>query len=102
MDRIKASEGARTQTWRVSTSLIAALCAACASDAPPLEAQQLSLATPGARLGKQLFERPFPHTNGRACATCHVLDEATTLHPEHVEALLRDKPDDPMVAVRRG
>ena len=51
----------------------------------------------GARApGRRWFERAFPHTNGRSCATCHVLDEATTLRPASVEARLRANPRDPL------
>ncbi|HTV24290.1 MAG TPA: cytochrome c peroxidase, partial [Polyangiaceae bacterium] len=46
--------------------------------------------------GKALFEKALPGTNGRACATCHVLDEATTLRPESVAARLEENPNDPL------
>jgi cytochrome c peroxidase len=46
--------------------------------------------------GQRSFERAFPHTNGRSCATCHVLDEDTTLRPSSVEARLRANPRDPL------
>lgn len=45
---------------------------------------------------RQAFERVFPGSNGRSCATCHVIDHDTTLLPEHVEARLREDPDDPL------
>jgi cytochrome c peroxidase len=45
---------------------------------------------------RRAFERVFPGSNGRSCATCHVIDDDTTLLPEHVEARLRDDPDDPL------
>jgi cytochrome c peroxidase len=54
------------------------------------------LAPPDAHPGKALFEKPLPGTNGRSCATCHVLDEATTLRPENVQARLEQNPDDPL------
>src|SRR5687767_14194565 len=38
--------------------------------------------------GKRAFTRAFPGSNGRACATCHVLSESTTLTPANVEARL--------------
>jgi cytochrome c peroxidase len=45
---------------------------------------------------RQAFERVFPGSNGRSCATCHVIADDTTLLPEHVEARWRDDPDDPL------
>jgi hypothetical protein len=44
--------------------------------------------------GEKLFDKPFPHTNGRSCATCHVRGDHTTLQPAHVEELLASDPDD--------
>jgi cytochrome c peroxidase len=93
--------------WRLSASLVSAGLCACAStpvDAPSAEnlaptvvdtALEL-LAPPDAHPGKALFEKPLPGTNGRSCATCHVLDEATTLRPESVQARLEADPDDPL------
>jgi cytochrome c peroxidase len=46
--------------------------------------------------GERLFQTPFPHTNGRSCATCHVLDQHTVLTPEHVSALFASNPSDPL------
>lgn len=46
--------------------------------------------------GKALFEKPLPGTNGRSCATCHVLEDATALRPENVLARLEANPDDPL------
>jgi cytochrome c peroxidase len=46
--------------------------------------------------GRLLFERAFPRTNGRSCATCHVLSEATTLLPDSVAARLEQNPQDPL------
>ncbi|MCP3097823.1 cytochrome-c peroxidase [Myxococcus sp. K15C18031901] len=46
--------------------------------------------------GKQLFEQPFPGTNGRSCATCHVPEDHFTLTPTHVARLLETSPDDPL------
>ena len=38
----------------------------------------------------------MPHTNGRACATCHVREDHTVLTPAHVSARLASNPDDPL------
>ncbi|HET6146272.1 MAG TPA: cytochrome c peroxidase [Polyangia bacterium] len=66
------------------------------ADARALMASPISRVSGRAPSGKQLFERAFPHTNGRSCATCHVLDEATTLRPASVEARFRADPADPL------
>ncbi|HEX6241925.1 MAG TPA: cytochrome c peroxidase [Polyangiales bacterium] len=87
----------RFGNWlRNGVGIAAFMLTACAADPEPLEALPLPLASPAAALGKRLFEQPLPHTNGRSCATCHVLDQGTTLRPEHVETLLREAPDDPL------
>jgi cytochrome c peroxidase len=46
--------------------------------------------------GRELFERPLPGTNGRSCATCHVLDDESVLKPANVEARLAANPRDPL------
>jgi cytochrome c peroxidase len=46
--------------------------------------------------GEELFDRAFPHTNGRSCSTCHVLDEHTVLTPANVSARLAADPTDPL------
>lgn len=46
--------------------------------------------------GKRLFEEPLPNSNGRSCATCHVMDEHTALSPENVEARFAADPTDPL------
>ncbi|MET0389805.1 MAG: cytochrome c peroxidase [Polyangiales bacterium] len=51
-----------------------------------------------AAAGRALFEQPLAGTNGRTCATCHVLDEHTTLTPSHVERLRQTQPSDPLFA----
>ncbi|WP_224244540.1 cytochrome c peroxidase [Hyalangium gracile] len=49
-----------------------------------------------AATGRQLFQHALPNTNGRSCATCHVLDEDTALLPQSVEARLARNPRDPL------
>jgi cytochrome c peroxidase len=99
------SRGASPRLAWVSSLLLAA----CEAEPEPLEAnhsateqtiesQDLELSSPGAQLGKRLFEQPFPGSNGRACATCHVSGEGFTLRPESVEARLRQIPQDPLFA----
>jgi cytochrome c peroxidase len=48
--------------------------------------------------GEELFRRPFPGTNGRSCASCHVPEDNFTLTPTHVERLLQENPKDPLFA----
>ncbi|MCY1014595.1 cytochrome c peroxidase [Pyxidicoccus sp. MSG2] len=63
--------------------------------APTVEAQATSeLGSTSA--GKKLFTEAFANTNGRSCATCHVLDESTALPPSNVEARLAANPNDPL------
>jgi cytochrome c peroxidase len=66
-----------------------------------LPAEQLAADEPAAAAhlgagGKALFEQAFPGTNGRSCATCHVLDDHTVLSPANVQARLRQNPRDPL------
>jgi cytochrome c peroxidase len=53
-------------------------------------------AAAGARAGEKLFSEPFPDTNGRSCATCHVPEDNFTLTPARVARLLETNPDDPL------
>jgi len=46
--------------------------------------------------GEELFRKPFPGTNGRTCASCHVPEDNFTLTPAHVERLWRQNPRDPL------
>jgi cytochrome c peroxidase len=46
--------------------------------------------------GERLFETAFAGTNGRSCASCHVVDEHTVLTPDHVTSLLASNPNDPL------
>ncbi|HYQ44052.1 MAG TPA: hypothetical protein VER11_18855 [Polyangiaceae bacterium] len=46
--------------------------------------------------GDELFQTAFKHTNGRSCATCHVLADHTVLTPAHVATLLAEHPNDPL------
>jgi len=65
------------------------------TDATPVtSAQSLSHHHPAK--GEQLFDRAFADTNGRACSTCHVLDEHTVLSPANVTARLEANPTDPL------
>lgn len=62
----------------------------------PTEKAQDSSKLASTPAGKQLFTQAFPNTNGRSCATCHVLDESTALRPSNVEARLAANTRDPL------
>jgi cytochrome c peroxidase len=46
--------------------------------------------------GRELFTTARPHTNGRSCATCHVLAEDGALSVANVEARFTQNPHDPL------
>ncbi|GMU06110.1 cytochrome-c peroxidase [Corallococcus caeni] len=77
--------------------------AGCTDGASPVEATA-TLATSEAELvspaqaaaGRKHFQEALPGTNGRSCATCHVLADNTALTPAHVEALWARNPADPL------
>jgi cytochrome c peroxidase len=69
--------------------------AGCSGPAP-LGRSESALDQQGIPGGKQLFDNAFPHTNGRACATCHVESEHLALSPQHVNALYAANPGDPL------
>lgn len=81
--------------------LTATLLLACAGSPAPASADAgtvghahaLTAAPTG---GRGSFERALPGSNGRSCATCHVLDEASTLRPASVTARLAANPRDPL------
>jgi cytochrome c peroxidase len=52
--------------------------------------------SPVASAGHALFEKAFPHTNGRSCASCHVDSNHFTLLPSDVQARLAANPGDPL------
>jgi cytochrome c peroxidase len=84
-----------------SVLVCALLLAACASssgsitEGPAAEAQS-ALGNGDALAGKHHFDGALPHTNGRACATCHVESEHLALSPQHVAALHLNDPNDPL------
>jgi cytochrome c peroxidase len=50
----------------------------------------------GIPAGQHHFDEALPHTNGRACATCHVESDHFALTPQHVAALYLENPSDPL------
>jgi cytochrome c peroxidase len=92
---------------RTSALLAGALLLACSAELPPgdldlasglhdVPESQAHPLSAGARAGQKLFETAFPGTNGRSCATCHVLAEATALLPASVAARLAADPTEPL------
>jgi cytochrome c peroxidase len=59
-------------------------------------ALQLLAPSAAAQRGRSSFTTALPNSNGRSCATCHVLEDATTLLPESVAARLETNPEDPL------
>src|SRR5262245_7339551 len=102
------SEGAvMAKTGVVFSSLVplamamGAAMAGCSGGAPAPDGERVgpaaaAVAAGNARAGKRLFAEPFPGTNGRSCATCHVESEHTALRPASVVARLARDPGDPL------
>jgi cytochrome c peroxidase len=94
----------RTNVGRTSLGAWCAIAplslAACggAPDVPETSSVSTSALSAGhhAASGDQLFDTAFAGTNGRSCATCHVRDLHTSLHPEDVAARLAANPADPL------
>jgi cytochrome c peroxidase len=92
-------------TWLAAAAATAVAAAAplagCSSDDPAVagdEAIDTSVSSPALRRGRTLFETAFAGSNGRSCASCHVLGEHTTLSPANVAARLAANPADPLFA----
>ncbi|MET0592217.1 MAG: cytochrome-c peroxidase [Polyangiaceae bacterium] len=64
-------------------------------DGEPLAAIAQASVPPGqAKAGEKLFNKAFPHTNGRHCGTCHVKEEHLALSPANVEARFAANPNE--------
>jgi len=89
----------RTKTLSAAGALAFAALSSCDGDAHSRQEEdtrptaEAALTSAG---GQRAFERAFPHSNGRSCATCHVLGEETTLRPASVETRLTADPGDPL------
>ena len=87
----------RLGAWPLGSALLLVAC----GGAPPEEDTVLVSeaevqSSKGHPDGAELFETAFKHSNGRSCATCHVLADHTVLTPAHVSALLAENPNDPL------
>lgn len=70
-----------------ATALVVLLVVSCSSNAPSTVAA-----------GEELFTTPFPETNGRSCASCHVPADNFALTADHVAEVWAEHPDDPLFA----
>jgi cytochrome c peroxidase len=90
----------RHLAWLPGVLAATALAACSGGDAPDTAAEALGAAVDAvsgsASAGQHLFDNALPHTNGRACATCHTEAEHTTLLPASVDARLAADPSDPL------
>jgi cytochrome c peroxidase len=66
------------------------------SSEPPLGQTRSAIDDSAAPAGQRFFDNALPHTNGRACATCHVEGEHLALSPQHVQSLFATNPSDPL------
>lgn len=90
----------KTIAAAMSLAAGAATLAACSNDST-VDSEETTAEAEGAasgqvKQGKKSFDNPLPQGNGRACATCHVESEHTTLRPASVSARLASDPDDPL------
>ena len=84
-----------------SALLTVLLVAACSSSPAPGQDEAAgeadsALGQGDAHAGKHHFDSALPHTNGRACATCHIESEHLALSPQHVQALSLQDPGNPL------
>jgi cytochrome c peroxidase len=84
----------RLHEARWHSALLAYLLAACANGPPPVD--QAEEALDSVAEGHPFFDNALAHTNGRACATCHVESDHFALTPAHVQTLLAQNPADPL------
>src|SRR5947208_3262396 len=71
-----------------------AACSSTSSTEGPTEEAQSAVNDGNPSAGKHHFDNALPHTNGRACATCHIESEHLALSPQHVVALSLQSPGD--------
>lgn len=86
----------------LSSGMVCALVLAACSGAEgsltddPVDEAVSAVSNGNATAGKHEFDNALPHTNGRACATCHIESEHLALSPQHVVALYAQNPHDPL------
>src|SRR3954463_14320873 len=84
------------------TAASLAACSAGSTDTESAEDEALGAAAAlhgTANNGQKSFDQALPHTNGRACATCHTESEHTALLPASAEARFQPDPGDPLFDV---
>lgn len=87
----------RLGAWPLGSALLLVACGgAPAEEDTAAQSEAEVQSSPGHSDGAELFSTAFKHTNGRSCATCHVLADHTALTPAHVSALLASNPNDPL------
>jgi cytochrome c peroxidase len=85
----------RRTTVTIKTLSVLGLLGCASAEAQPAPTHPLAASAPPMS-GKNLFETAVPGSNGRSCASCHVLAEDTTLKPDSVAARLAANPADPL------
>ncbi len=82
----------------VVCALALAACSGVEGSPPddPVDEAASAISDGNSTAGKHAFDNALPHTNGRACATCHVESEHLALSPQHVAALYLQNPQDPL------
>ncbi|HYQ02266.1 MAG TPA: hypothetical protein VER96_26510 [Polyangiaceae bacterium] len=87
----------RFAVWPLGSTLLLAACGGAPVEEDSLAVSEAEVqSNHGHPEGEDLFQTPFKHTNGRSCATCHVMEDHTVLTPAHVTALLAENPNDPL------
>jgi len=87
----------RLRAWPLGSVLLLVACGGAPAEEDPVLVTEAEVQSgKGHPDGAELFATPFKHTNGRSCATCHVLEDHTVLTPAHVTALLASNPGDPL------
>ena len=95
--RIGLSPASTLSALQAFSLLALGACSGPANDDPGTGSVTLAVSTnQAAAEGEELFETAFPGTNGRSCASCHVLADHAVLKPAHVAATLATNPTDPL------
>jgi cytochrome c peroxidase len=84
--------------WRsaATTAAAALLLAACSGPVAAPPSSQTQRVSSDDSSSSRFFDTALAHTNGRACATCHVESDHFILTPQHVQQLYATNPSDPL------